>query len=287
MQTAIVLGTFDGLHKGHRAVIEKARGYYTVAVTFNIPPKAFSGTKSKLLIMPEDKAKGLSQLGVSEIYSLDFAKVANVSPEDFFSGITEKFSPSLIACGFNYRFGRGAAGDTATLAALCKEKGIRLCVADSVGGDKPISSSMLRTLIESGDIAAANTQIYGGFGFSSLVLHGNARGKAFGFPTVNQAFPDCLAVPKFGVYQSKIIIDEKEYESITDLGVRPTYKTDFIGCETYVKGLNNDIYGKKVTLKLIRFIRPEKKFEGKEELESAVKTDIKSVLGVEIDLEGA
>ncbi|MBO7520540.1 MAG: hypothetical protein J6T73_07165 [Clostridia bacterium] len=282
MKTAVVLGTFDGLHKGHRAVIEAAGGFYTVAVTFGIPPKAVLSGELKLLMTMEDKAAGLKALGVNEIYSLDFSKVCNISPGDFLLHITEKFSPSLIVCGFNYRFGKDAAGDTGTLSSFCKRHGIDLKIAESVGGDKPVSSSALRALIAKGDTAAANEQIYGGFGFSSPVLHGDCRGRVLGFPTVNQEFPAELTVPKFGVYASKVIIDGREYESITNLGVRPTYKTDFTGCETFIKDFTGDIYGKTVTLKLLRFVRPERKFSSRRELENTVKADIKSVLGVEI-----
>lgn len=282
MKTAVVLGTFDGLHKGHRAVIGAASGFYTVAVTFDIPPKAYFRRNLKLLMTPEDKEAGLKALGVNEIYSLDFSKVCDTSPEDFFGHIVKKFSPSLIVCGFNYRFGKAAAGDIKTLAAFCAGCGIELKIVESVGGDKPVSSSALRVLIANGDVAAANEQIYGGFGFSSSVLHGDQRGRTFGFPTVNQAFPAGLIPPKFGVYASKVIVDGKEYRSITNLGIRPTYKTDFIGCETFIKDFTGDIYGKTVTLKLLRFIRPERMFSSKRELLNTVKADIESVLGVKV-----
>ena len=282
MPTAIVLGTFDGLHKGHRAVIKAAQGFYTVAVTFDIPPKSFLGHESKLLMMAADKAKGLKTLGVDEIYTLDFSKVSNMSPEDFFCDIVQKFSPSLFVCGFNYRFGKGAAGDAKLLSKLCKDNGIEIKIVNGVGSPSPISSSAIREMVASGNVDKANGQIYGGFGFTSPVLHGDARGRILGFPTINQAFPEGLAVPKFGVYESRIIIDNEVYKSITNLGVRPTYKTDFIGCETFINGFSGEIYGKPVTLKLIKFIRPERKFSSTEELLTTVKSDIKSVLGIEL-----
>ena len=282
MRTAVVLGTFDGLHKGHRSVIGMAKGFYTVAVTFSIPPKFFLGGENRLLMTPEDKAAGLKELGVDEICTLDFGEVCNIPPKDFFESLLKKFSPSLIVCGFNYRFGKGACGDTALLDKLCEENNVELKVAGSVGGDSPVSSSAIRKMIAEGNVFDANRQIYGGFGFTSAVLHGDGRGRALGFPTVNQAFPENLTVPKFGVYESRIIIDGATYKSVTNLGIRPTYETDYIGCETFISGLNKEIYGKPVTLKLIRFIREEKKFSSREELSKAVKTDIKSVLDVEL-----
>lgn len=282
MPTAIVLGTFDGLHNGHRAVISLARGFYTVAVTFNIPPKFFSCAEQSLLMTVEDKAAGLKKLGVNEICTLDFGKVSGISPAGFLEDIVKRFSPSLIVCGFNYRFGKGAAGNTDTLAKFCKEKNIELKIAKCVGEGEPVSSSMIRTLISGGNVAAANELIFGGFGFTSAVLHGDSRGSRLGFPTVNQVFPKSLTVPKFGVYESRVIIDKVTYKSITNLGMRPTYKTDYIGCETFIKGFSGDVYGKEVTLKLIRFIREEKKFSGEKELSDAVRNDIKTVLDIEL-----
>ena len=282
METAIVLGTFDGLHEGHRAVIEAALGYNTVAVTFDIPPKAFFGGCAELLMLPEDKARGLKALGVAEILTLDFKAVSELSEYEFFDFLKKKYSPSLIACGFNYRFGKGAKGDVRTLAALCGENGVAFRCVDSVGGEQPISSSALRTMVSNGEVERANSQIFGGFGFTAPVLHGDSRGRILGFPTANQAFPDKLVKPKFGVYASKTVIDGIEYESITNLGVRPTYMTDFIGTETFIGGLEGEIYGKQATLKLLRFVRPEEKFSSSEALKNAVKADIKSVLGIEL-----
>ena len=282
METAIVLGTFDGLHPGHRAVISAANEYHTVAVTFAIPPKAFFDKETKLIMMPSDKETGLKALGVREVCSLDFATVANIPPEDFLLWLKEKFSPSLIVCGFNYRFGKGASGGVDTLSRFCAQNGIAFKCAMMVGEDKAISSSSIRALIENGDIEAANRQIYGGFGFTASVLHGDARGTDFGFPTANQRFPEKLVRPMFGVYESRIIIDGTEYAAITNVGVRPTYKTDFIGCETFIKDFCGKLYGKNATLKFKRFIRKEKKFENADLLKAAVKADIKCVLGVEI-----
>lgn len=282
METAVVLGTFDGLHNGHRAVIEKAKGYYTVAVTFDIPPKAYFNNDVQLLMLSSDKINGLRALGVNEIYTLNFSEVADISAQDFFLDIKKNFSPSLIACGFNYRFGKGAKGDIEMLNRLCQENDIRLEVAKSVGYKEPISSSTLRTLIANGDVKKANEQIFGGFGFTAPVIKGDGRGKTLGFATANQVFPDMLVIPKYGVYKSKVIIENKEYEGITNIGVRPTYKTDYVGCETFIKDFDSQIYGRNMTLKFLDFIREERRFSDVEELKRAVKKDINTVLNAKI-----
>ena len=275
METAIVLGTFDGLHEGHRAVLNKASGFYTVAVTFSIPPKAYLTDKRELLMSTEDKEAGLKLLGVDEIFTLDFEKIKNTDAKDFFEFLKIKFSPNLIACGFNYRFGKNALGDTALLKRLCDDARIKFCVAEETGEGEPISSSALRELIKSGDIKQANRHIYGGFGFTGKVIFGDKRGRELGFPTANQMFPENLVKPKFGVYKSKTIIDKKEYNSITNIGVRPTFKTDFIGCETFIGNFKGDIYGKEITVKFLEFLREEKKFLSAGELKTAVLADIK------------
>ena len=282
MGTAVVLGTFDGLHKGHRAVIEKARGYYTVAVTFDIPPKAYLGEDTQLLMLPCDKAAGLKKLGVNKVCTLDFSKTKDISAKEFFSFLKKEFSPDLIVCGFNYRFGKDAKGDSKMLSRFCSDNGIGFKAVDCVGDGTPVSSSLLRSLIVSGDVEKANEQIFGGFGFTGAVVHGDSRGTSLGFPTANQVFPKMLVRPKFGVYKSKVLIDNKEYEGITNIGIRPTYKTDFIGCETYIKGLNSEIYGKEITLKFLKFIRGEQKFSSRSDLKNAVKADIKAALDIEI-----
>ena len=275
MKTAIVLGTFDGLHEGHRAVLNKASGFYTVAVTFGIPPKAYLTDKCELLMSAEDKEVGLKALGVNEICTLDFKKIKDIKPEDFFNFLKVKFSPNLIACGFNYRFGKNALGDNALLKQLCVDSGIKFCIAEETGEGEPISSSALRELIKTGDIKEANRHIYGGFGFTGKVVEGDKRGRQLGFPTANQVFPENLVKPKFGVYKSKTVIDKKEYNSITNIGVRPTFKTGFIGCETFIGNFKGDIYGKEITVKFLEFLREEKKFLSAEELKTAVLADIK------------
>ena len=282
METAIVLGTFDGLHEGHRAVLRLASGFYTVAVTFNVPPKAFFSDDCELLMTPADKALGLKALGVSEILTLDFGSVFNMTAEDFFALLVKKYSPSLIACGFNYRFGSGAAGDTELLSSLCDKAGIEFKCAESIGEDAPVSSSSLRAMVASGDVKSANGQIFGGFGFTSKVIHGDARGKTLGFPTINQKFPDMLVKPEFGVYKSRVIISGREYDSITNIGLRPTFQTDFVGCETFIKDFNDEVYDREVTLKFMDFVRKEEKFSTVEALKSAVQNDIKAVLDVEL-----
>lgn len=276
MKTAIVLGTFDGLHRGHLAVLAEALPYHSVAVTFSLPPKAVITGDYQMLMMPEDRKNRLKKLGIKQVEMQDFESVRSISAADYLENLYKKYNPSRIVCGFNYRFGKDAQGDTSVLADFCREKKIELCVVPpQCDGKTVISSTLIREYIKNGEMERASTMLYGGFSFTETVQHGDARGRTIGFPTANQAYPELLVKPKFGVYISRVTVDGKQYDAITNIGVRPTYKTDNITSETYIKDLGGDIYGKKVKTELLRFVRAEQKFNSLSELKSTIENDVK------------
>lgn len=275
MGNAIVLGTFDGLHLGHRAVIDAAKGHTRIAVTFRYPPKAFFTGDTELLMLPEDKEKALRGLGVDKTVMLDFGEYKDMSAEDFLFFLKNEYNPKLISCGFNYRFGKGAKGDTELLKQFCAEHGIEfVCCNEVYLEEKTLSSTLLREKIKNGDMLSASSNIYGGFGFCAEVTDGDHRGSKLGFPTINQLYPDTLVKPKFGVYQSTVIVDGKEYKAITNLGIRPTFETEKVTGETHILDYNGNLYGKRIRLRFLRFIRPERKFSSIDELKNAITNDI-------------
>ncbi|MBQ6714299.1 MAG: riboflavin biosynthesis protein RibF [Clostridia bacterium] len=275
MKNAVILGTFDGLHRGHQAVINCSEGYNIIAVTFNAPPKMHFDKSMGVLMQNEDRFNQLKELGVSEIYALDFNEVKSIEPYDFLQMINEKYLPRLFVCGFNYRFGRNAEGDTDTLKAYCEKNGIDLKVADSVDIDgQTVSSTLIRNLISEGDIERANTLLYKPFGFTAEVINGDKRGRNLGFPTANQIYPKEMQKLKFGVYRSRVLIDGIEYKGISNIGIRPTYRTEGPTCETYIYDFSGDIYGKYIRIEPLKFLREEQKFSTAEELKKAVLKDI-------------
>jgi len=274
MKNAIALGTFDGLHKGHAAVLELPEGYNKIALTFEKPPKALLDGKTRCLLTFKDKENALKALGF-KVIMLDFKAVANVTAEEFLNGIKEKLNPAYIACGFNYRFGKGGKGDVTFLREFCEKNGIILKVCDSVNeGDTPISSSLIRGYLSEGKIDSANRLLSTPFYFEATVIHGDGRGKTLGFPTINQRYPEDLTPLKFGVYKTKIMIDGKLYNGITDIGNRPTYPVDYTICESFIKDFSGDLYGKKVRIIPVEFLREEIKFNSQEELINRIKKDI-------------
>ncbi len=275
MKTAIVLGTFDGLHEGHRAVIKNALGFFSIAVTFDIPPKSVLTGEPQLLILPDERARRIKELGINQVYMQNFEQVKDIYAQDYLEFLKQKYNPDRIVCGFNYRFGYNADGNTEMLAKFCKKNDIEfICVPPVKKDGKPISATNIRNLIREGDMKEANQQIYGGFSFTAPVLHGDSRGRQLGFPTANQNYPKELVKLKFGVYISCVTVDGKEYKAITNVGIRPTYKTDMVGCETFIKDFSGDIYGKEIKLKLLEFVRQEQKFESLEALKNAITNDV-------------
>lgn len=272
---AVALGTFDGLHSGHKAVLSNIlkEGLLPLVLTFDLPPKI--NQKSNLLMTPEDKIKALNKLGIkTEV--MDFNKVKDISPNEFLSFIKKEYSPKIIATGYDFRFGKGASGDTSLIADFCKNNNMSYICTDAVLEDlMPVSSTRIRELIKTGEVKKASKMLGRNFAFSGEVNHGDERGRTIGFPTVNIAYPTELVIPKFGVYASLTEIDGKFYKSVTDIGVRPTFKTDFVISETNIMDFSSDVYEKNVTIHLVDFIREETKFSSLNELKSAIENDKK------------
>lgn len=278
MKTALALGTFDGVHKGHRAVLALPSEYKKIAVVFPLPPKAVISGNPIALMTPEDKCRVLKNIGIDSVYMLDFCKVRDMPPYDFLRFLKDTFSPDYISCGFNYRFGKDASGDTALLSEFCKENGITLKINEPVTEEgKTVSSTEIRTLLKNGEPEKANRLMTEPFSYTATVIKGDERGRTLGFPTANQKYPEVLVPVKFGVYKSSVLTDGKAYAAITDIGVRPTFKTDYIISETFIKNFSEDIYGKEITVSLLGFIRGEKKFSSVDELVKQVRKDIGSV----------
>ncbi len=276
MKTAIVLGTFDGLHAGHRAVIEKAQGFFCIAVTFDTPPKSALTSEPQLLMLPSERERLLKALGVDNVEMQRFEDVKNIEPEQYLELLKQKYNPQRIICGFNYAFGKGARGDSLLIDSFCSKNSIEfICVPPVLNGGKVVSSSCIRSLIRDGNMEEASSQIYNGFSFVAPVIHGDARGRQLGFPTANQEYPTALVRPKFGVYLSRVTINDRQYSAITNIGIRPTFKTDTIGCETYIKDFSGNIYGKPMQTQLLRFVREEQKFSSIDELKNAILNDVK------------
>lgn len=268
---AVALGAFDGLHAGHMRVIREVvgQGMLTPAVfTFSENPHGGS-----LLAMSEEKEKVLRSAGVEILFVADFSAVKRMPPEQFFLEILlKRCKAKLLCCGGDFRFGKNAAGDITLLRKLCRKHSVALRVMPplNIDGEK-VSSTRIRQAIERGDMKAANRMLGRPFSFSLEVIHGNHIGQGLGTPTINQALPSGFILPKFGVYASYVRISGKDYYyGVTNIGVKPTVGSDSVLSETWIPEFSGDLYGKRVRLYLLDFIRPEQKFGSLEEMKAEI-----------------
>lgn len=277
---AVCLGSFDGLHSGHRAVISNVENYSPLLLTFEPHPVEFFTNKKPPVILQEDlKKEMLNNMGATMV-KLNFKEIYAMSAEDFFEKIIiDIYHPKAVSCGYNYRFGKNAAGDTSTLKTLCDKHNIPLYIAEkNCYANEAVSSTRIRKSISYGDIVSANNMLGYNFTYKTEVVYGNQNGgKLLGFPTANQILPENFVVPKFGAYKSNTLIDNKWFESVTNIGVRPTLDGSRLFSETHIINFSGNLYGKKLQIQLTDFIRPEIKFNSFEELKEQIKTDILSL----------
>ena len=275
MKNALALGTFDGLHKGHLAVLSMPEGYNKIALVFERPPKAVFGGEPCSIMTFAQKGQGLAELGI-KAEKLKIEEVRNLSAEDFLQDIKNRFNPALISCGFNYHFGAGGKGTTELLSRFCEENNIILKVCEPVNIEgEPVSSSRIREHLKKGEIEKANLLLSDKFSYCNPVLHGDGRGRTLGFPTLNQRYPEELVPLKFGVYKTEISLNGKIYKGISDIGKRPTYPVDFIISETFIKDFSGDLYGENVKITPLEFLREERKFGSVSELKEQIEKDIR------------
>ena len=286
-RTAVALGNFDGMHVGHMAVLEAAKsfrkdGLVPVAVLFDEHSmKAITGTAPPMLMTVGERNEFIIKNGL-KIETIIFNEIKNLSPEDFVEKILiGKLGAGAVCCGYNYRFGKNAAGTAETMREICGKLGIECKIAGEVDvAGYAVSSTQIRSLIESGETEKANERLGHKFGFSSPVIDGDKRGRRLGFPTINQELPHELVLPKFGVYRTDVTVEGRCYKGVTNIGKRPTVGTEKILSETYIIDFHESIYGESVDIRLIKFIRPERKFASFDELARQIKTDAKACADV-------
>ncbi len=273
---AIALGMFDSVHIGHKAVIEAAvnSGYRSVVLTFDkIPSKG-----EKTVLSESEKQQKLLSTGADQVQILEFEEFKNYSPKEFLQYLTNHIKVKKLCCGFNFRFGKGAKGDTAFLRKFCQENDIEYFEAPEIkSGGKTVSTTYIKELLAKGDVKLAAHLLGESFSFTAEVIKGDSRGRWLGFPTANQQYPKDKTELKFGVYHTNVEIEGKVYDGVTNVGVRPTFKNDFISAETYIIDFDGDCYGKELKLSFIEYIRGERKFETVEELVEEITENVEYV----------
>ncbi len=279
-KTAVALGSFDGLHKGHISVIACALKYRECGLEPFIllfdehPFKVLKGTAPEEILQPVLRDEILNDMGISKKV-ISFSEIKDLSSEEFFDKILiNELNAGALCCGSNYHFGKNGSGNEALLKKLCEEKGIELTVSPDISYENSlISSSRIRAAIRDGNILDANAMLGREFVFKAIVKHGCQRGRLIGAPTINQYFDSGFVKPKAGVYASVTVVEGKKYHSVTNIGLRPTFENEDFRSETCILNYSGDLYGKDVEVRLLDRIRDEIKFNSEEELKKRIKKD--------------
>ena len=282
-KTAVTMGIFDGVHRGHQAVINtacefKKQGLDVVLFTFKTDTVTTKGRGFIEMLLSDDlKKERFDKLGVDYIYSPAFNEMKNMTSAQFVEQVLyKKLNADVVVCGEDFRFGKGAKGDAEKLKLLCEKHHIKTVIVKQAKYEgRKISSSDIRDCIRHGEIKRANEMLGYNYYYKLPVLHGNEIGRTLDFPTINQEITKGYIFPLFGVYITRTKIDGKWYNSISNIGVKPTVEERSVPLiETNILDFEGDIYGQVVEVELICFLRPERKFESVDELKRQVKSDI-------------
>lgn len=281
-QTVVALGMFDGVHRGHQALLRRAaeiahaNGDVAVAFTYdNHPRELFFGAFS-YLCTKEQREKLIRETGCDRMDSIPFdAAFAAMEPEAFLDWLSARYAGgvSAIVAGYDYRFGAKAKGDTALLGALCEARGIALSVIDEVKVDgETCSSTRIREAIRAGETERAERMLGRPYTLSGEVVHAKALGRQFDCPTANLD-AGALVLPKDGVYATELVFEGNRYDAVTNVGTNPTVGGRARTVETHAIGEMLDLYGKRIEVAFFRRLRDEKRFDSKELLFTQIKKD--------------
>ena len=293
-KTYIALGSFDGLHLGHMTLIKKCielaeenHGSSMVYTFKNHPLTVVNPNIAPKLIMTNDnKINILCGVGVEILCLVEFNKqMMQTSAEEFIIELINKYNMGGVVVGFNYRFGHKNQGNVELLKELGEKYNFKVEVINPLDFDQElISSSRIRALIESGDIAEANKMLYKPFMLSGKVISGKKLGRTLGYPTANMLVDEKFIIPSPGVYYTNVKYNDDFYLGMTNVGYNPTVEcTQNINVETYILDFNKDIYDDNIDVYFLERIRDEKKFSSLEELIEQMKKDFNYVKGKKIE----
>jgi riboflavin kinase/FMN adenylyltransferase len=268
---SVAMGNFDGLHLGHRSVIDLARGPAPLGiVTFEPHPREYFAPDAApfRLMNAEARANRLAKLGVEQLYQLPFdATLASLTPEDFARDVlADGLGVSHVVVGADFCFGKGRKGRASDLLALGQTLGFRTTIAPLIRqGEREISSTAIRAALTEGRPRDAEAMLGHWHRIEGEVLHGEKRGRELGYPTANMSLKG-LHLPRFGVYAVLVDIltgpQAGSYHGAASLGVRPMFGVNTPNLETFLLDFKGDLYGQHLSVALVDFLRPELKFEG-------------------------
>jgi len=291
--TVATVGTFDGIHRGHQAVlaeiVRRARvggpGRASLLVTFDPHPLEVVNPSAapRLLTLPDEKRALVAALGVERLEIVPFTpQLARLGPEEFVRDVLRaRFGMEELVLGYDHGFGRGRSGDVELVRRLGREDGFTVDVVAAVQDDaQAISSSLIRTAVAHGDLASAERWLGRPYSLRGVVERGAGRGRTIGIPTINLAPPDPRKLlPPDGVYAVRVELPGKreegqgKYGGMMNQGPRPTFGVHARGLEIHLFGFTGDLYGETVTVEWVRRLRDVQTFPSRQALVDQIERD--------------
>lgn len=288
-ETAVALGNFDGLHVGHKVILEDAvnsaaeNDCKSLCFTFSNHPFNFIMNRDvededalKYILTEEEKIKHIEEMGFDYLVNVPFdEKMMKMSAEDFFNDILlASLNASIISVGFNYTYGARAVGTAETLYREGENTGIEVHVHDAVKlYHEVVSSTLIRETIAEADMEMVSALLGRDYYISGEVVRGNSVGRSEGFPTINTKVPGEQIIPPKGVYFGNTIINGESHRCIINLGNKPTFGQNDLGIEAHLFDFDRDVYGETACVCLKHFIRHEKKFDSVDSLYKQILMD--------------
>jgi riboflavin kinase/FMN adenylyltransferase len=282
-KTIFALGFFDGVHLGHQALLAacrdlaRERGLEAGVVTFAAHPDTFvTGKTPGLINTIHDRERLLRETyHMDRVITLSFDNAMRAMAwENFLSLLIRDYDAAGFVCGEDFRFGHKGEGNARNLEDFCRERGLPcLIVSQQTIGGIRISSTHIRRQIEEGDMATAVRFLGHPLTLTGTVVRGQQLGRTLGIPTANLRLPEGLAIPKFGVYACRCLVDGDAYAAVANVGTRPTVSGVGITVEPWILDYSGDLYGRDITLEFFRFLRPERKFPDLGALQAQIRAD--------------
>ena len=284
-RSAVAIGKFDGIHLGHRKLLEKIiqqkeKGYLATVFTFDTSAAAFFGGDDKELTTREEKRRLFARMGMDVLIEFPLnQETAATSPDVFVEEyIIRQMKAAYICAGMDVSFGQRGAGNYQLLQQYAAAGDYRIEIIDKVmAGGEEVSSTRIREAIRSGEMQLANEMLGTAYSLTGVVAHGRRLGRTIGMPTANLLPEKDKLLPPNGVYYSRVRYQDKVYKAISNIGCKPTVSAEMVlGVESYLYDFTEDIYGKEITVELLEFRRPEMKFADVEALKTQMEKDIQA-----------
>ena len=283
---SLALGYFDGVHRGHKAVINSAVNFARInntksaVVTFKDHPCCyFWKVAPKYILTRKMREEKIAALGIDYLFELDFESISGLTAEEYLKDILiNYFTPKAVSTGYNHYFGYKKSGNVKYLEQQANKFGYRyLKIKPQKIDDEIISSTAIRNRLFEGKIERANSMLGYKFSISGEVVRGQQIGRTIGFRTANLIYPQELIELPFGVYSVNVIFENSLLKGIANFGMRPTVSGKFALLEVHILDFDRDIYGQNITVEFNKMIRAEQKFPSLEDLKRQISKDIMNI----------